>query len=619
MCGRIDGIPFGAMQGELNGLDMQLVEFDVALKFNEAKDLAKSAQKIFNADKSNERVRLRIGQLFSVLLNAADKKFTKELVGELSMDALQEMFFFAFPDQRNSTKGSLQVYLTWATNQPQSLRKIATKLFAYYLEEEVTPVDGVLFLLFDSLIQTDFGDLSLHNIVQLFHILLRNCFADTTCQLSDDFYSPFGLSLPSSVPRPSVCWHFCLQLLSLLFARRGQPSLAQAIRPLNDSLPSSISTGLDNAMGNAEMCAELFKSAEFVRLVICWTFASSSIRKTQIAVDDQFVSLPANVFSVTPSALEHFWLYTLESEDDDSPAEIEEPQQKKALRVNPKFLEPIRQLNLLFSSSPIAEQQFAALCPSLNVPNARSVVVLALTVSENWKRASELLEHFKSNAVEMSATERSLLRVQQLQTFIRLRNLPKAFELCIELLGQFVDFSHAENSNALPPKFPLAVARDHRWVLLSHHAHLRLFLLLLLFHICWLAFAKCVARGVKANGDENADLCFLSLIVLAQSCWADFGFGLFEQLCEHVAAADRFRCCDLFQYVSNAVLVDELLCLDHVPMALCPEGTFLPTVEWRKAVLEGKVRLAARPALALLGQFLADNRQKMIDLFTIGS
>ncbi|KAL3090905.1 hypothetical protein niasHS_007280 [Heterodera schachtii] len=624
------------LEGELsNGLELQLVEFDVALKFNEAKPLANIAQKIFQTDKSNEKVRQRIVRLFSILFECSDKKFVKELVSEFTMDTLQEMFFFAFPDQRNSTKGSLQVYLIWAINQPQSLQKIATKLFACYLgasgeyqqkcrnstrpEEEVTPLDGVLFILFDSFVQADFGDLSLHNLLQLFHIILRNCFADSTRQLDDNFYSPSGFSLlSSSVPRPSLCWHFSVQLLSLLFARRGHLTLSHALSP--NSVASDISKTLENAMANAEVCSELMRSAEFVRLVLCWTFVSPCIRNTQIAVDDQFVALPANVFSVTPSALQHFWLYNLETEDDDSPAEIEEPQQQqKTLRVNPNFLEPIRLLNSLFSSSSLADQQFATLCPFLHSPNARSVVVLALTVSENWKKASETLEHFEQKTGELSAEERSLLRVQQLQTLIRLRHLPKALALCIELLGQFVDFSQPDNAGELPPEFPLSVSRDTHWILLSHRVHLRLFLLLLLFHICWLAFAKCVARGVKATADgtesaaSSANLFFLSLIVLAQSCWAHFGFGLFEQLCEHVTAADRFLCCDFFRYVSNAALMDELLDLDHVPMALCPDGAFLPTAEWRKSILEGKVRLAGKPALALLKQFLLENQQKMID------
>jgi len=48
-----------------------------------------------------------------------------ELVTELSMEVLQEMFFFAYPEQRNSTKGSLQVYLVCASNIPKSLATIA--------------------------------------------------------------------------------------------------------------------------------------------------------------------------------------------------------------------------------------------------------------------------------------------------------------------------------------------------------------------------------------------------------------------------------------------------------------------------------------------------------------
>jgi hypothetical protein len=85
-------------------------------------------------------------------MNSRDRKFSTEIVSDLSMEQLQEMFFYAFPEQRHSTKGSLQVYLVYASNQPHSLGTIAasqaenaivfpkknistfqTKLFANYL------------------------------------------------------------------------------------------------------------------------------------------------------------------------------------------------------------------------------------------------------------------------------------------------------------------------------------------------------------------------------------------------------------------------------------------------------------------------------------------------------
>uniref|UniRef100_A0A914KHL7 Uncharacterized protein n=1 Tax=Meloidogyne incognita TaxID=6306 RepID=A0A914KHL7_MELIC len=192
------------LESEFGPLEFNLLEFDIALKFRNAKDLSFNAQKIYQLDKS-EKVRQRIGQLFSVLLDGdSDKLFSSELVGELNMDILQEMFFFAFPEQRNSTKGSLQVYLTFACNQPNSLYNVATKLFAYYLgasgefqldkitkegrEEGITAMDAVLFRLFDSLIQSKFGDLSLHNITQIYQIILKNCFADSIGRIPDDFY-----------------------------------------------------------------------------------------------------------------------------------------------------------------------------------------------------------------------------------------------------------------------------------------------------------------------------------------------------------------------------------------------------------------------------------------------
>jgi hypothetical protein len=39
--------------------------------------------------------------------------------------------------------------------------------------------------------------------------------------------------------------------------------------------------------------------------------------------------VPANIYWVDSSGLEHFWLYNLDVEEEDSPAEIEEPQREK--------------------------------------------------------------------------------------------------------------------------------------------------------------------------------------------------------------------------------------------------------------------------------------------------
>jgi hypothetical protein len=42
--------------------------------------------------------------------------------------------------------------------------------------------------LFDSLVQANFGDLSIHNNSQIFQILLMNCFADSMGRVPEDFY-----------------------------------------------------------------------------------------------------------------------------------------------------------------------------------------------------------------------------------------------------------------------------------------------------------------------------------------------------------------------------------------------------------------------------------------------
>ncbi|KAF7637990.1 hypothetical protein Mgra_00002693 [Meloidogyne graminicola] len=277
------------LESEFSPLEFKLLEFDVALMFNDVKDLSFSAQKIFQLEKS-EKVRQRISQLFSVLLSGkSDRRVSSELVGELSMDNLQEMFFFAFPEQRNSTKGSLQVYLTFACNQPNSLCNVATKLFAYYLGasgefqldsnekeskyETISAMDAVLFRLFDSLIQSNFGDLSLHNVVQIFQILLRNCFADSIGLIPNDFYSRPGISILSSIERPSVCWHYCLPVLSHIWQKRGQLQLTKIFEPFPTNFERMGQT-LEKVFSDPNICHQLAINVEFVRLTLRWSFAS---------------------------------------------------------------------------------------------------------------------------------------------------------------------------------------------------------------------------------------------------------------------------------------------------------------------------------------------------------
>ncbi|CAK5097597.1 unnamed protein product [Meloidogyne enterolobii] len=67
------------LESEFGPLEFNLLEFDIALKFRNAKDLSFNAQKIYQLDKS-EKVRQRIGQLFSVLLDGnSDKLFSSGL------------------------------------------------------------------------------------------------------------------------------------------------------------------------------------------------------------------------------------------------------------------------------------------------------------------------------------------------------------------------------------------------------------------------------------------------------------------------------------------------------------------------------------------------------------
>uniref|UniRef100_A0A915LWX6 Uncharacterized protein n=1 Tax=Meloidogyne javanica TaxID=6303 RepID=A0A915LWX6_MELJA len=371
------------LESEFGPLEFNLLEFDIALKFRNAKDLSFNAQKIYQLDKS-EKVRQRIGQLFSVLLDGdSDKLFSSELVGELNMDILQEMFFFAFPEQRNSTKGSLQVYLTFACNQPNKGR-----------EEGITAMDAVLFRLFDSLIQSKFGDLSLHNITQIYQIILKNCFADSIGRIPDDFYS-------------------------------------------NEKIGENLEKILikDDA-------TQLLENSEFVKFVIYWIIASP-LKDVQKDFSNQFVYVPANIFWVDSSGFEHFWLYNLDVEEDDSPAEIEEIKQEKE---GLKLFDLTKELPL----------------------------------------------------------QNLFMKILYLQILIVERKLKLAFELGIELIKE-INLKEVTNDGDELVKFPaLVISQEPVWVQLENQKHTFLYIQLLLFHICWLSFTK-FQRSLSAEMNETTN------------------------------------------------------------------------------------------------------------------
>ncbi|CAK5080538.1 unnamed protein product [Meloidogyne enterolobii] len=151
-----------------------------------------------------------------------------------------------------------------------------------------------------------------------------------------------------------------------------------------------------------EDAKQLLEISEFVKFVIYWIIASP-LKDVQKDFPNHFVYVPANIFWVDSSGFEHFWLYNLDVEEDDSPAEIEEiKQEKEGLKINQNLKSPIKLLNLLFNSSinnsfNIINQQLDSL--KLLIPNIYSISILALMASENWKLAKEfyLKVSFKIN------------------------------------------------------------------------------------------------------------------------------------------------------------------------------------------------------------------------------
>ncbi|CAK5097590.1 unnamed protein product [Meloidogyne enterolobii] len=552
------------------------------------------------------------------------------------MDILQEMFFFAFPEQRNSTKGSLQVYLTFACNQPNSLYNVATKLFAYYLgasgefqldkitkegrEEGITAMDAVLFRLFDSLIQSKFGDLSLHNITQIYQIILKNCFADSIGRIPDDFYSRPGISILSKFDRPSKCWHFCLPILSHILQQRGHSNLAKMLEQIPFS-NEKIGENLEKILIN-EDAKQLLEISEFVKFVIYWIIASP-LKDVQKDFSTQFVYVPANIFWVDSSGFEHFWLYNLDVEEEDSPAEIEEiKQEKEGLKINQNLKSPIKLLNLLFNSSinnsfNIINQELN--CLKLLIPNIYSISILALMASENWKLAKEFYLKLFDSTKELPL-QNLFMKILYLKILIVERKLKLAFELGIELIKEINNLKE-ENEDDELIKFPaLVISQEPVWVQLENQKHTFLYIQLLLFHICWLSFTKC-QRSLSAEMNETTSFLFLTMILLAQSCWKYFGFGIFEHLIEHLNNKKHFHCPELFSYLTEPSLIDQLLALENILFCFDKKGTennlnFLPPSIIRSQIQEGKINLAAKEVTSfrILNNFLEQNQLKICEI-----
>jgi hypothetical protein len=114
-----------------------------------------------------------------------------------------------------------------------------------------------------------------------------------------------------------------------------------------------LSSTLERSLADPELGPQLLQSVDFVRLALRWAMAGP-LGKRQTGehptmtvgivslcfsfplqdLRNQLVWVPANVFWVDPSGLDHYWVYNMDAEEEDSPAEIEEPQQgEKSLGV----------------------------------------------------------------------------------------------------------------------------------------------------------------------------------------------------------------------------------------------------------------------------------------------
>lgn len=319
------------------------------------------------------------------------------------MEVLQEMFFFAFPEQRNSTKGSLQVYLVCASNIPQSLATIAVcsslyvlSLHSILIKDEtirqlprsqcgipkkakgpdrgghhthgcsplwvhqkespnILPPSSTFWKPPNGQLRWSVHPQRVPNISNSVEELLcwhngpsagglLRANPQKFCQYSFHLLSLSGIPCLAGITRPSASWHFCLHILAHLFHQRGQTQLAKALEPM-PKCTSEMGMALENALAHPEHGPALLNSAEFTRLVLCWAMASPirhtqngtfhCLKSTSFGADtaSQMILVPANLFWVDPGGLAHYWMYRLDADEEDSPAEIEEIQQEKTLRV----------------------------------------------------------------------------------------------------------------------------------------------------------------------------------------------------------------------------------------------------------------------------------------------
>jgi len=351
----------------------------------------------------------------------------------------------------------------------------------------------------------------------------------------------------------------------------------------------------------------------FIHLFIAFAFAH--LHHLQKDIHHQLVCVPANFYCVDPYSLEHYWAYNFHPPESSSNASVPPHININLSRFDEKIIESLKILNLLFmNQNEVDEAQSSAIIKALDLPNAFSLVVLAITVNGNYKQALELTAKF----IEWTPIEaqRQLLQVQQMQLQIALRVLPRAFQLCFSLITKWKE---SINTGEKVPEFPVLISQQITLVPVEGARALLDFLLLSLFHICWIIYVGIVDKNTKQK-----DFLFIFLIIIAQSAWEPAGFGLFQQFIQHITLKKTFRCQNFLNYLNNSELISEIVSLKHVSFELDNDGsdpnnnekTQVSPDSVANSIVDRKITLSMDQPVGILERFLVENHTKFLELFS---
>ncbi|KAI1712495.1 hypothetical protein DdX_09582 [Ditylenchus destructor] len=565
-------------------LSLQLIEFDVAVNFKNAKDASSLVQQLYFSYPSNAQVKEKVGSLLSFLLEPNYNDFGQALIKEIPVENLLKMFHGACVEPAGGgASGNLRIYLTLAANNYSSLKMIGKKLFESYLSAradyiqqntaregkssiDLTPYDLIFFSISKALVDSGFGDLALADVANLYHVMLRCAFLNSLNEIPEKLYSYNQEKLGTHKPK-GCYWRAVTEVLIAFMKKMNvNPKRIEAMG--RHSPPEFLK--MTEALMTSSNQADLLQSQDVVfvlRLLLCYAF--SKTKRINSDCKSLVVYIPANVYNIGPAALETFWS---EMASDSS--------QKTATPVgsirgdsNSSCLEAFKIIYTISMHLPICEATFltAILNDTVQVENSLLVVVQALLTHGNFVNAlayisKELKEGFLPASGQKDA--RSIIVFVQYAQILQSTAIKASseFRMNDQILKLFMDYIVLIEKLNLEPEapFPVLPSGTDSFVFISE-GNILAYVTLALFHLFWWTLVR-IWDDDKLAAQKDFVMGFL--IVLCQVNWREMGYLLLPQIMDHVRSKKTFCCPNLVKYINNTAMLNSITALSDVQFAI---------------------------------------------------